>query len=1354
MAMAIDIVQKYIDSALKSEVIEDSFAGYIIPQSFEQQRASINNPQQLKRIILCLSSSQEPEKPIRHYVHLTSQVKTRNKSIILFEMLDNIVKQNNSIARFVCEALLTCDRLDFSNTIFWMHSFEFITRVITSVEYKGVRDILKVMLEKIYSFPDIIEVSLVPQLEALYKTFSMILDREACLLPAYLGLDEVQKKVTQGRAPIWKFAELFYRFIESFRPTAQIVSIVNRSKLLPVVGYSSTLGCHSWRLDSISAKFQLRGLLPYKDRLKEPQVDQLRYMLEQPYSRDMICTILALSTKPRHRCAILEDQLVDAMLAAMQKSESNPESMKDFYAGRNELLFQWQHLSCNLLYFVLFHHASFPHIVDNLYEKLKTLNIRRGREHLMWCLLQYISGSIQKQPLSDFLPVIRLFDLLYPSREPVPIPSLTNPVCTHILAAATTWIHLLKRVETETTKIQRPLPLELRNHFEYLSDYASEDLHNSINNDYRAVLLCNAYSTNTEKFNQSRVSPMSCVVNCFQPSQRGPNGTVNSTPLSITLLDSMTVHSKMSLMHTIATQLIKMAQGNQSNCPFVLSPALIETYSRLLVYTEIESLGMKNLMSTILGGQTAVWRNQAWPIYHVLLEMFTHRLHHVPIHYKVQLLIHLHQLSPIISQANQVQLSMTMEATELKLLMGFSSNEVMSIPQYTPRPQNDSKCPKQLISNDSEELNKTFVLVLARAVQITSSESFSKEWITQILKDIKQVTPLTWSAFTLNCFPPVIKEFFLENVPQKENKSKLKAAVDEEFRKWKAMNNENDIIAHFSQPNAPPLFLCLLWKMLLENDSLSPVVYKILDRIRIKSLSAHLSTFVDYLVFEFANSVAGQLVQRYIAALDDMIWGRHIITVDRLLLCMCLRSYECNETQVCFFIITMLFFSKTEFKRRVQYFVQNNSPEHWTIDQSSHNKFQQQFPEKYYFDCLAEITKNPQASQQALPSYFSNVCLRFLPIFDLLIHRALELPSKTFAMEKVLDHYGCLYKFHDRPITYLYNTLNYYDVKLQDKPTLKRKLVGVILGAFKGVKPPDWCLSEAFNQYLQRASVGPNQSVVEWKPDYEYYIKLIRRLVDTLQNKPAFPHCDWRFNEFQNVKAHALYSTSVELMALPQPPSVVANSLLDIILKCHVMLPHSSIAHWINAIGLVLTALPPSYYNSLNVKIMEYLNLPLLTDPRHIDNIFHFIDFCDSHKRMFESQISYLVALTHSIWHHSNTGQICSLPQFLRDEIKPVVQTESQFLFLCCLVGPFLQRIERSRVMMDVTIQLYEILEKVDRLCDIKHIDTICDLLYHIKYMFTGDAVKDEIERCIKNFKPRLQFRLRFITHLNVNEPR
>lgn len=54
------------------------------------------------------------------------------------------------------------------------------------------------------------------------------------------------------------------------------------------------------------------------------------------------------------------------------------------------------------------------------------------------------------------------------------------------------------------------------------------------------------------------------------------------------------VRRRRSLIHSIATRVIKLAHAKSN---LALAPALVETYSRLLVYMEIESLGIKGFIS-------------------------------------------------------------------------------------------------------------------------------------------------------------------------------------------------------------------------------------------------------------------------------------------------------------------------------------------------------------------------------------------------------------------------------------------------------------------------------------------------------------------------------------------------------------------------------------------------------------------------------------------------------------------------------------------------------------------------------------------------------------------------------------
>lgn len=72
-----------------------------------------------------------------------------------------------------------------------------------------------------------------------------------------------------------------------------------------------------------------------------------------------------LVTQVKQRCTVLEDQLVDLIVLAMERSEGEEANTED-----GESQFLWQHLSSQLIFFVLFQFASFPDMVLALYDKV------------------------------------------------------------------------------------------------------------------------------------------------------------------------------------------------------------------------------------------------------------------------------------------------------------------------------------------------------------------------------------------------------------------------------------------------------------------------------------------------------------------------------------------------------------------------------------------------------------------------------------------------------------------------------------------------------------------------------------------------------------------------------------------------------------------------------------------------------------------------------------------------------------------------------------------------------------------------------------------------------------------------
>jgi len=77
----------------------------------------------------------------------------------------------------------------------------------------------------------------------------------------------------------------------------------------------------------------------------------------------------------KQRCEVLEEQLVSLVVTAMEAADVPDRSDAD--PALAHLL--WQHLSSQLIYFVLFQFASFPHMVVSLYEKVGAFKLLNKR---------------------------------------------------------------------------------------------------------------------------------------------------------------------------------------------------------------------------------------------------------------------------------------------------------------------------------------------------------------------------------------------------------------------------------------------------------------------------------------------------------------------------------------------------------------------------------------------------------------------------------------------------------------------------------------------------------------------------------------------------------------------------------------------------------------------------------------------------------------------------------------------------------------------------------------------------------------------------------------------------------------
>jgi mediator of RNA polymerase II transcription subunit 23 len=622
-------------------------------------------------------------------------------------------------------------------------------------------------------------------------------------------------------------------------------------------------------------------------------------------------------------------------------------------------------------------------------------------------------------------------------------------------------------------------------------------------------------------------------------------------PCPLELLNSLTTYAKMSLWNNVLSRVLKPSAGHGHLC---LSPALVETYSRLIVYMEMDyGLALKTFLGQAFPN---VWRQNNKPTAHTFLELLTYRLQrHIQPHYRLQLLGILYQLSGGGFGSNY-QLQLSIESTALRLLVGLGSNDLLTqMAKVTgdARLQNIS----QLLSPDSEELNRLFVLVLARSIRIGCLDNPSGGWVENTVRQTQNTTSHSWPQHVLNCMPESIRACYrdqptMNSISRPEDKQALLNTVDEEWRKWTSMASgpSQDVVSYFTQEGGSPTYLCLLLKMLLDQGKIPPLAYGVLETLSAKAFSTQIRTLLDYVVafiLAMRNDPTNQrmFINRAVAALNELVWKYNVIPHDRLVLCMALRHYDPGDLSVLLVIIHVLLTRTREFKDRVTAFLAENSPEYWRQSDwhQKHITFHQNYPELIYFEGVQDRAAHTQKTY--LPVYYGNVCLRFLPVFDIFTHRLIELlPQTVKSFEQLLDAFGGLYKFHDRPITHLYHTLHYYHNILADKTAIKKKLVGTVLGKNPSERPSGWCLSQSYLNYLT------SDAEPQWVPDLIYFSGLVNRLVEMIDGymPPQFSKGDWRFLELPTPSLHMLYSASVELLSLPDfTGAAVGQSLLELV---------------------------------------------------------------------------------------------------------------------------------------------------------------------------------------------------------------
>jgi mediator of RNA polymerase II transcription subunit 23 len=137
--------------------------------------------------------------------------------------------------------------------------------------------------------------------------------------------------------------------------------------------------------------------------------------------------------------------------------------------------------------------------------------------------------------------------------------------------------------------------------------------------------------------------------------------------------------------------------------------------------------------------------------------------------------------------------------------------------------------------------------------------------------------------------------------------------------------------------------------------------------------------------------------------------------------------------------------------------------------------------------------------------------------------------------------------------------------------------------------------------------------------------------------------------------------------------------ILDVVLESSYFIPHQEFPDWVNAIGLLIANLPEAYWEGLYQRLATALASAPLSQWTLLQSPFRVFNIEEVNECREPNSLSLLLALSHSVFHHSGFSQIQTLPDLVMEKFLPIMKTEEQLLFVFHLAGPFLQRLHSER---------------------------------------------------------------------------
>ncbi|CAF2103720.1 unnamed protein product [Rotaria magnacalcarata] len=929
---------------------------------------------------------------VRPFVELFMDSTNAPRMYTINKLLKKMVEFQPSLAKPFAEGLLQHPRMNFTlPALIWNSAMDLLQFLVRFPDYKGIRDIFKQLLEKVQMLMSYTPLQDIEKVFKFYTLVALIMNPDNNLQLSYFIQNEIKQTLPWGKPenpypPC--FSSLILKFIDSFRPTAQLVSITGRDMLYPIVGYSNYASI-LWRLHYIKLKFHQTAPLPFDRAQVQPQTELFCYVIKQLNSRDLAFSLVGIARNVKQRITAIEESLADLLIWNILETNK----IQDF-EGQLHL---WTVTAHIVLVYV-------QNICITLSGILNTINLKIasfpgpvygiGRDWLMWLIGQMLCHVLNKNHVksawSDYLVLLDLIRVLYPDNQPLPEPDYRDFQSVVSTAAASNWYFLTTRVipaiaatNQSTSLPQHQTPNALYLHVETLKSL--EDRKLSSIDDYRFYISWNLVG-NDPKLNSPYMDTLFKVY-ILNSSQSIPTSHMShnvygpSEGIPYRSLDAMSAHVKCLVARQYYSEVISKNLFISSQWSMV-SPGGVESFARLLAFPEVEQDRLKELLNL-----TETIINKNWYLgAHLLAELFTFRVHRIPTSIRAQLL---QQFSGILASplhAGHPQLHCAIQNLLLNLILQFNCTDLYNqVPKLI-----DSKMLQSVFTKESEEINKVFILCIARSFIVTGSESMPVPWCTEFLSYIMQLTQHAWSASTLETMPTFMADWYRAH-PINDVYRDIRARVDDDYKKLTnsaSLANEQEIVKHFSQSNNTTC-LCVFLKLTIEDRPLRSYIntfYEIFKNLLSRSMNGHYRTLAEYILREITlqQNHSQTFMQKYADAVVLMATRYNIIQLDRLLLILFLRPLEEPKTPYVHILFYFMINSSTlsEIIRDFSNIAKSIPCDIWSM-KNFHEKFHCEYHkknnERFFMEGFVKDYLQTTA-ERYLPTYYSNMCLRLLPV--------------------------------------------------------------------------------------------------------------------------------------------------------------------------------------------------------------------------------------------------------------------------------------------------------------------------------------------------------------------------------------